>query len=132
MAKKPQHASGYSPAETALVREACLYVFTKLGDYVDDVVIAGGMAPSLLIDQDNLADGVEAHAGTLDLDVGFSLGILSDERYKAISERLREAGYEQDTNEAGKQTRQRWKLEVAGKGKVTIDFLIPPTKTHKK
>ena len=130
MAEKPPYADGYSPQQTVLVREACLYVATKLGDYLEDIVVAGGMVPSLLINQDNLPDGVESHVGTRDLDVGFSLGILKDERYRAISERLREAGFDRDTNDDGKLTRQRWKLEVVGKGKVTLDFLIPPTAEH--
>ena len=44
MADKPQRASEYKPEQLELVRAACLYVATKLGDMMDDLVIIGGLA----------------------------------------------------------------------------------------
>jgi hypothetical protein len=55
MSEKPITASGYTPEHLELVRATCLYVATKLGDLMDELVIVGGLAPSLLIDQINLA-----------------------------------------------------------------------------
>ena len=52
MADKPKRASEYKPEQVELVRAACLYVATKLGDMMDDLVIIGGLVPSLIIDQD--------------------------------------------------------------------------------
>ena len=51
MADKPKRASEYKSEQLVLVRETCLYIATKLGDLMDEVVVVGGLAPSLLIDQ---------------------------------------------------------------------------------
>jgi len=84
----------------------------------NDIVLVGGLVPSLLIDQ----EGTERHAGTTDLDLGLALAVLHEERYRELAARLRDAGFKPDTNEKGQATRQRWRL-----GAVTVDFLIPPT-----
>lgn len=73
MPEKPTVASGYAPEYVELVRATCLYVATKLGDLTDDLVVVGGLVPSLLVDQEHLAEGVEAHVGTIDLDVGLAV-----------------------------------------------------------
>ena len=124
MAEKPATAKEYSSDHSKLVRATCLYVATILGDYMEDIVIVGGLVPSLLIDQGSLPDGTDQHVGTIDLDVGFTLAILEDKRYEAVAERLRRAGFSQDISDQGNPTRQRWKITEPGK--VTMDFLIPP------
>ena len=108
------------------MRATCLYVATKLGDLMDNLVIVGGLVPSLIVDHSALPDNVDAHVGTMDLDVGLQLVLLDDERYRELTARLRDAGFSTDTNEAGNPTRQRWAIE--GTEKVTIDFLIPPSR----
>lgn len=125
MSRKPNRASGYVADQVHYVRATCLYVATKLGDLLDDTVIIGGLVPSLLIDQTKLRSNDDRHAGTLDLDVGLALAILDDQRYQALTERLRQAGFSGDENDDGKPTRQRWKID--GPPKVTVDFLIPPS-----
>lgn len=125
MADKPTTAAGYKNGQVELVRATCLYVATKLGDIMDDLVVIGGLVPSLLIDQDNLPENTDAHVGTMDLDVGLTIALLDEGRYHTLTERLRRAGFEQDVTEEGNPTRQRWKIE--GLEKVTIDFLIPPS-----
>lgn len=90
---------------------------------MDDLVVVGGLAPSLLVAQD---DQVEAHVGAMDLDVGLTVALLDEGRYQALTERLRRAGFSQDENEDGKPTRQRWKITQTEK--VTVDFLIQPTR----
>jgi hypothetical protein len=126
MAEKPTTAAGYPSEQVALVRATCLYVATKLGDLMDDLVVVGGLVPSLLIDQRGLGEGADPHVGTMDLDVGLAVALLDQGRYRTITERLRKAGFSQDVNEEGNPTRQRWKIERVGK--VTVDFLIPPTR----
>ena len=125
MSLKPKTSAGYADAPIDLVKSTCLHVAVVLGDLMDDLVIVGGFVPSLLIDQKNLPTGVEAHVGTLDLDVGMSLAIFNENHYQEITERLRGTGFEPDRKENGNQVFQRWKHKEFGK--ITIDFLIPPS-----
>ena len=125
MADKPTTAEGYTSEQVALVWATCLYVATKLGDLIDDLVVVGGLVPSLLVDQGALPEGAQAHVGTLDLDVGLTVALVDEGRYHTLTERLRGAGFSPDENEDGRPTRQRWK--VGRVDKVTIDFLIAPS-----
>lgn len=70
--------------------------------------------------------GQRPHVGTLDVDLGLAIGILNEQRYHEVCERLRSAGFHPDKNDQGNETNQRWKIET-GQGDVTVDFLIPPT-----
>jgi hypothetical protein len=125
MPDKPSNAAAYTSEHVARVRATCLYVATKLGDLMDDLVVVGGLVPSLLVDQRDLPEGADAHVGTMDLDVGLTIELLNQGRYRTLTERLRRAGFSQDENAEGNPTRQRWKIDQAGK--VTVDFLIQPT-----
>jgi hypothetical protein len=126
MPEKPKRAADYPSEQVALVQAVCLYVATKLGDLMDDLVVVGGLVPSLLIDPGALPEGTAAHVGTLDLDVGLKLALLDEGRYQTLTERLRDSGFEPDENAEGRPTRQRWR--VAGHGAVTVDFLVPPSR----
>lgn len=125
MPDKPKRAADYKSEQVELVRATCLYVATKLGDLMDELVVVGGLVPSLLIDQETLPADTEAHVGTMDLDVGLTLALLDEGRYRKLTERLRDAGFTMDTNDDGNPTRQRWK--ISNSGTVTVDFLIQPS-----
>jgi hypothetical protein len=127
MPEKPSFASEYSRRQAELVRQTCLYVATKLGDLLDELVVVGGLVPSLLIPEGSVSPGEEIHVGTMDLDLGLSMALLKTDRYEELTARLRRAGFEPDKNEAGNTTFQRWMIEVAGQPKVTVDFVIPPS-----
>lgn len=125
MSTKPSTAKGYPPAAVELVRATCLHAATRLGDLMDEVVIVGGLVPSLLLvpgsDPD---DPLSKHVGTLDLDFGLELSLRDSGRYKTFSERLRNAGFRPDKSEKGEDTRQRWEIRE-GERSCTVDFLIP-------
>jgi hypothetical protein len=55
-----------------------------------------------------------------------TLAILDGRRYETLTTRLRSAGFSPDENERGNITRQRWRID--GLHKVTVDFLIPPSR----
>ena len=118
-------ADSYAGEHTELVRSTCLYVATKLGEIMEELVVIGGLVPSLLIGHDDLPAGAEPHVGTMDLDLGLSVALLDDGRYHTLAERLRRAGFERDFNDQGNPTRQRWKIERLRT--VTVDFLIQPS-----
>jgi hypothetical protein len=120
-------AYNYSPGQLEQVRATCLSVATVLGDLLQEVVVVGGLVPSLIVDQTKLATGAEPHRGTQDLDLGLNVTLLDQERYRAVSKRLREGRFSPDVNQQGNLTRQRWCVRSGG-SKVTIDFLIPPSR----
>lgn len=127
MPEKPSFASDYTKENVELVRQTCLYVATKLGDLMDDLVVVGGLVPSLLIPDESLPAGEDVHIGTIDLDLGLSLTLIDTKRYEDLTLRLHRADFEPDENEAGNPTFQRWKITPASDLKVTIDFMIPPS-----
>lgn len=88
-----------------------------------ELVVVGGLVPSLLIDQQNLPEHVTPHVGTLDLDLGLAFALVGEQRYQEVAERLRNAKFAPDENEEGKPTRQRWRISDPA---VTLDFLIEP------
>ena len=129
MSSKPRTVDGYSLEQTQLVRSTCLYIATVLGDLKDEIVIAGGLVPTLLIDSDGLPDGEPDHVGTQDLDLGLELALLDGKRYEAVTQRLRDAGFEPDKNDEDNVTRQRWRSTQVD---ITVDFLIPPSREGDK
>jgi hypothetical protein len=127
MPEKPSFAFDYKREDVEIVRQTCLYVATKLGDLLDDLVVVGGLVPSLLIPDESLPAGEDFHIGTMDLDLGLSLALLDTKRYEDLTLRLYRAGFKPDENEEGNPTLQRWKISVATDLKVNVDFLIPPS-----
>ena len=125
MTGKPATAAGYSSGQVARVKATCLYLATKLGDLMPEMVVVGGLVPALLIDQQTLPDNVMLYVGTMDLDLGLAFALVGDERYQEVAERLTSAGFSPDRNEEGNPTRQRWCI---GDPQVTVDFLIEPEK----
>lgn len=123
---KPQRAADYTPASLARSRAACLELATRLGDLVDDLVVVGGLAPSLMIEQGRLPEDAARHVGTMDVDVGLALGLLQRPRYELLRSRLKAAGLEPDRNDRGHITAQRWRVGDSGP---TVDFLIAPPST---
>ena len=85
MTAKPTTRDGYSSDQLDVVTQTCLYVFTKIGDLLDDVVIVGGLVPYLLVDQDDPPMLLGPHSGTTDLDLGLSLATFDEERYQDLT-----------------------------------------------
>ena len=125
MTSKPSSGDGYGTEQLSLVRRTCLYMATRLGDLLDEIVVVGGLVPYLLVDQEDLPSGLEPHAGTMDLDMGLALAILNRERYRELGARLRDAGFEPAVNEQGNLRLQTWTGRTPHP--VRVDFLIPPT-----
>lgn len=109
---------------TRYALKICLTIATVLDDLMADMVVVGGLVPTLLVDQSSKAEAFELHYGSTDLDLGLSLALLDEERYASIGERLKQAGFEQDTNERGHPSLQCWRHSAHQS--VKVDFLIPP------
>ena len=119
---EPQRASDYTPETYAVARASLLHLTTVLGDLIADATVVGGMVPSLItpIPED---PAVDTHVGTTDVDIALSLAVLDGNRYHAMADRMRRAGFAPDVNERGNATIQRWVLQEAPRA--TVDFLIP-------
>ena len=117
-------SDGYDRAWTARVRTTCLYIATKLGDLLDEIVVVGGLVPYLLVELGDPPAGLDSHPGTMDLDMGLALAILSEERYRELGARLRAAGFKPDVNDQGHARSQTWTSPEPYP--VKVDFLIPP------
>lgn len=124
MTIRPVTSEGYDPEQTGLVKEVCLHLATILGELMDEVVIVGGLVPSLLIDQNALHPEVDAHVGTLDLDLGLSLALSSEKQTRAVAQSLLNAGFEADLRQENR-ARQMWKSKE--NNSLTVDLLIPHT-----
>lgn len=132
MPPKPSCASEYPAGSLERARRACLLVATVLGDLMDEIVIVGGLVPHFLVG-DPQGEGAEPFVGTMDLDIGLSLGLLDGEQYKEIASRLSGQGFHPDTNDQGNPTFQRWVIEDRDGGRVLVDFLMaPPPRTPDK
>lgn len=133
MSQKPAHASGYGQDQVARVRSTCLYLATKLGDLLDDMVIVGGLVPSLIVPQEGreAQELTRRHVGTLDLDCGLHIALLDTERHEALCDRLKRAGFGEAPNEKGNPTRFKWRIDADGT-QVEVDFLIPPSLAEDK
>ncbi|MCB9933002.1 MAG: hypothetical protein H6841_06225 [Planctomycetes bacterium] len=121
MAEANSTAKDYSPGQTELVRRTLLTVATVLGDQMaENVVIVGGLVPSLLLE--DLPKDIEPHVGTGDLDLALSVVVFDEDQYKSVSKRLREHDFHPaDDPETLKPIPWKWKRD--GK-KIEIDFLI--------
>jgi len=120
----------YTTEQTEIIKTITLSVATILGSYLDDLVIVGGLVPSLLIPTSDLPAETERHAGTMDLDLGLDITIFDSKRYADISDCLRANGFVQDENEKGNPVRQRWRFSEIQRA--TIDFLIQQTDENEK
>jgi hypothetical protein len=80
---KPKTADGYTPAQLEHVRATLLYLISILGDLLDELVVVGGLVPSLLVPTP--AADEEAHVGTTDLDLGLEIALLDSGRYHTLA-----------------------------------------------
>ena len=54
------------------MKQTSLYIATKLGDLNDEIVIIGGLVPSLIIPQAGPEQATSSHIGTMDVDLGLT------------------------------------------------------------
>jgi|CXWL01.1.fsa_nt_gi hypothetical protein len=121
MAPKPQTLAEYAARTAAMdaLKAGVIELMTRLGDVAEEVVIVGGFAPVLLF-----PDAAVPPIGTLDVDLGLSLGLLKEKRYQGLEDRLTAAGFKPDMNNKGNPSPQRWTCD-SPTGNVVVDLLMP-------
>jgi hypothetical protein len=124
MAIKKNYIDAYNSEDTARAKSTCLLLAQILGKHMkNDLVIVGGIVPSLLF-QDAEPDPVMgSHAGSNDVDLVLSLVILDDKQYTNVRDSLKSGDFAPDTKEpSGNLVRQRWRHAPSG---ALVDFLMP-------
>ena len=110
MARKPRSADDYQDAITAASRSGLAEIMTALGAYRDALVLIGGWAPYLVLEQfgypgfglDTGVLDVErlggfVHVGSIDIDLVVDPALINAEQYATIVELLLDRGYEPTT-----------------------------------
>jgi hypothetical protein len=110
--------------EVSNVRDACLVLRAALGDLWGDLVVVGGMVPTLLYEAGVIVEVHEPHKGSRDLDIVLSLAVVESDLYKGIRDRLAKAGFRVDHKENGNDTPATWILEAPGMPRVSVDFIV--------
>jgi hypothetical protein len=115
----------YNHTITQMVEKGLLDIWGRLGEYLDFLVVIGGLVPRYITAPDGTSDyNMTTHCGTMDIDFGISLAVSDDEKYKEISEILMENGYHNRLNARGRQQRHSF-VKGDGTDALIIDFLTP-------
>jgi len=102
---------GCTPAMKEQVMAGLRLLSNCLAGHLDDLVLVGGLVPALMPDMQ--LPSSEA-TGTQDLDIDFSMGVFTEERYEEISEHLRHNHFRPALNEDQNPQHQTWEHETSG------------------
>ncbi len=105
--RRPRTAGDYQDGITAASRSGLAEVLTTLGAYRDALVLIGGWAPHLILEEFGVegrafqADAFQAdafqvgfvHVGSIDIDLVVDPDLVDAERYATIVDLLLERGY---------------------------------------
>ena len=113
----------YNRSFTQRVESALLDVWALLGEYRDDLVLVGGLAPRYITAPQNTLDySLTRHCGTMDIDFGVSVAVSNRARYKEIIDILKGAGFENAVNDRGNLKHHSF-VKKSGEKEIVIDFL---------
>ena len=113
----------YTPQFTQLVESTLLEIWGRLGEYRDYLVLVGGLAPRYIIAPSGQYYPSQAtHCGTMDIDLGISLAVTEDEKYKHIHRIMKEIGFQYAKNDDGTRKSHTFEIDINGQT-VSVDFL---------
>ena len=113
----------YNNSFTQKVENALLDVWALLGEYRDDLILVGGLAPRYITAPQNTRDySLTHHCGTMDIDLGVSIAVSNQPRYKEIIDILKQAGFKNAVNDKGNLKKHSFVKEENGEN-IVIDFL---------
>lgn len=127
-ATKPPTADGYNARTTEAVRRALIDIAHLLGTFRNQIVVIGGLVPSLTIKP---IDG-RTHVGTIDIDLALDAeNLREDDAYTQVIKLLEKGGFKRGNEEEHRHLRefQMATLVDLGDGgepiKVELDLLKP-------
>ncbi|MBI2554994.1 MAG: hypothetical protein HYV92_11430 [Candidatus Rokubacteria bacterium] len=92
--RKPRTARDYQDGITAASRSGLAEVMTTLGAYRDALVLIGGWAPYLILEQFGAPGREFVHVGSIDIDLVVDPDLVDAERYATIVNLLLDRGYQ--------------------------------------
>ncbi|MCA9263758.1 MAG: hypothetical protein KDA60_07900, partial [Planctomycetales bacterium] len=115
---KPDSFDGYDEAASQRAIRSCRYIAHHLGDLKQELILMGGMVPTVLVDSTTLPHGVDAHVGTMDVDLGLVLAHQTLDKLERTKARLKEIGFAAHLSETA-----RMRREDADGNVVVVDLL---------
>lgn len=100
MTGKPDSIDGYDGDTSKRAIQSCRYIAEHLGELQSDLILMGGMVPSVLIKPSTLPHGVDVHVGTMDVDLGLVLAHRSLTKLIQTKAWLEKIGFEADQSES--------------------------------
>ena len=91
--RKPRNAGDYQDGITAASRSGLAEVMTTLGAYRDALVLIGGWAPYLIVEQFGAPGREFVHVGSIDIDLVVDPDLVDAERYATIVNLVLDRGY---------------------------------------
>ena len=123
MPDKNTSIQDYNSSFTKKVENALLDIWALLGEYRDDLILIGGLAPRYITAPANTKDySLTTHCGTMDIDFGISIAVANQKKYKDIIDILHENGFNNAVNEKGNPKHHSFEKDIDGE-KIIIDFL---------
>lgn len=115
-------SEGYSDETTELVRKVLMDVWQICGEYKDEMVLIGGLVPSL-----TMSNAEDPHVGTLDIDLALDAEALAqDNQYATLVELLTQNEYKLAEESSKKfQLIKTITNENGQEINIVIDFLRP-------
>ena len=111
----------YNNSFTQKEENALLDVWALLGEYRDDLILVGGLAPRYITAPQNTRDySLTHHCGTMDIDLGVSIAVSNQPRYKEIIDILKQAGFKNAVNDKGNLKKHSFVKEENGEN-IVID-----------
>lgn len=122
MNPEPRSAEDYDNRATQAVKMVLIELGQVLGDYLDSIVVVGGVVPWLL-----LPDAAIPHVGTVDVDLALNPKKLQREtRYADMVRLLERSGFERQVDDLGVfQMRKKVSVDAGEPVSVTLDLLKP-------
>lgn len=123
-------AQSYGPGVTSASKSVLLELITALRAYRDALVLIGGWAPYLLLQQHQRPEDPFIHVGSIDIDIAVDPATVNEAQYATIIELLKERGYRPAADRRGAPVPSSVERDVqspaTGKSyTIRVDFLTP-------
>lgn len=130
---RPRTANDYQNGITAASRSGLAEVITALGAYRDALVLIGGWAPYLILEQQGKRSALQddafqtgfVHVGSIDIDLVVDPDLVNAEVYSTIVDLLLDRGYQACVDSLFQFEKSILSPRDGGEFVIRVDFLAP-------